>query len=90
MPTPKIMLISPPVSREIPDSPYPFAKVTPEIEAEARRLARLINDLAVSSGFSYFDASEYLTDEIDGVHLSAEISQALGIALAKAIEKKFY
>lgn len=85
MPIPKVMIVTPPLPCVVPDSPYPFAQVTPQIEEQAKRLPNLLQIFADKHGCVYFDASELPTDESDGIHLSRETSQKLGLEIAKSI-----
>ncbi|QBF31928.1 GDSL-type esterase/lipase family protein [Thalassococcus sp. S3] len=87
MPVPNVMIVAPPLPCGVPDSPYPFAKVTAQIEAHAKRLPALLQAFADEYGCAYFDGSHLATDEADGIHLSNDTSRKLGQQIAEAVLK---
>lgn len=87
---PAVTLVSPPLPRMISNHAYPFAKISPDIEQEARRLPALIGQYALSQHIPLFDASMFLTDDRDGIHLSAQTNRELGATLASFILSTSY
>jgi lysophospholipase L1-like esterase len=85
MPVPKVMIVVPPLPRVVPNSPYPFAKITPQIEEQAKRLPKLLQAFSKDYGCAFFDASYLRTDEVDGIHLSQDTSKTLGHEVAKTV-----
>lgn len=85
MPVPNIMIVTPPLPRIVPNSPYPFAKVTLQIEAQAKRLPSLLQAFAHEHDCAYFDGSHLMTDGSDGIHLAQDVSRKLGLGIADAV-----
>lgn len=79
---PEIMLISPPPVTE-GDNP----DVTREKVVQSERLAEIIEPLATATDCAFFNAAEICrASPIDGFHLEAGDSRALGIALKSVVE----
>ena len=78
---PEIMLISPPpVTRG--DSPDVSRKKVNRSE----RLARTVESVASATGCAFFDAAEIArASPLDGFHLEADDSRALGVAIRPAV-----
>lgn len=74
---PEILIVSPPVIRETADPDF-AARFGPGI-AQSKMLATLYSDLADEIGCGFFDAgSAAQASPIDGVHLDAENTRAIG------------
>ncbi len=81
---PDILIVAPPCP--IPDTQ---GEITERERAEARKLGPLYQTLATEQGTGFFDASSVTTGALpDGVHLSAEGSQALGEALVDTVRAR--
>ncbi len=79
---PEVMLISPPpvTAGENPD-------VTTEKVILSERLAETIEPLASATGCAFFNAAEIArASALDGFHLEADDSRALGVALRPAVK----
>lgn len=82
-PPPKVLIVSPPpVSRT---ENAEFRQMFAGGEAASKRLAPLYEALAEETGCGFFDAgSVATTTPVDGVHLDADNTRAIGAALAPA------
>jgi lysophospholipase L1-like esterase len=77
---PDVLIVSPPVIRETANAPY-AAMFAGGVE-ETPKLATLYRDLADDMGCGFFDAASVCqTTPLDGVHLDAENTRALGRGL---------
>jgi lysophospholipase L1-like esterase len=85
-PAPKILLVSPPaVSRT---DHAEFKEMFAGGDAASQRLARLYAELAGLTGCGFFDAGSVAkTTPLDGVHLDAENTRAIGRAIAPVVRK---
>lgn len=81
---PKIVLVSPPVLRDSEDA-Y-FAEMFEGAIPESKKLARHYADVAALTNCAFFDAgSVAATTPLDGLHLDAANTRAIGAALAPII-----
>ena len=77
---PEILIVAPPVIRETANAPY--AAMFPDGKEESAKLGTLYRDLADELGCGFFDgASVAVTTPLDGIHLDAENTRALGRGL---------
>ncbi len=86
MPTPKILIMSPPplVHTDLSD----FDKMFSHAIKESQNFAKEYKNLAELLNVAYFDAGSVIeTDPNDGVHLSKENSRKLGEALVPLVKK---
>lgn len=84
METPDILIIAPPVLCGTADAG--FAAMFAGGVAESKMLAPLYADLADETGCGFYDAASVArTTPIDGVHLDAENTRALGKALQPVV-----
>ncbi|MDP0929687.1 SGNH/GDSL hydrolase family protein [Paracoccus onubensis] len=86
MPAPKILVVSPPVAR-ITDATgaNPFWL---ERCRQAQELAPLFRAVADAEGAAFFDAACVArTSDVDGVHLDADASRAIGAALVPVVAR---
>lgn len=78
---PKILLVAPPPLCETNNEE--FAMAFAGAIAESRKLAPLYKQLAADAGCAFFDAGSVArTTPLDGIHLDAENTRAIGEALA--------
>lgn len=81
---PDILIVAPPYISETAD-PY-FATLFAGGAAESRKLGLLLSDLADEMECNFFDASSVAkTTPLDGVHLDAENTRAIGKALEPVV-----
>lgn len=81
---PDILLVSPPPIRETANAP--FAAMFRDALDEAAMLASLYRDLADETGCGFFDAgSVAATTPLDGIHLDAENTRAIGRGLEPVV-----
>jgi lysophospholipase L1-like esterase len=85
-PAPKVLIVSPPpVSRT---DNAEFKEMFAGGDAASQKLARLYAELAGLTGCGFFDAGSVAkTTPLDGVHLDAENTRAVGRALAPVVRK---
>lgn len=85
-PAPKILLVSPPsVSRT---DNAEFKEMFAGGDAASQRLARQYAELAGLTGCGFFDAGSVArTTPLDGVHLDAENTRAIGRGIAPTVRK---
>jgi lysophospholipase L1-like esterase len=77
---PEILIVAPPLVRETANSDY-AAGFAGSIE-QAKMLATLYRDMADETGCGFFDAASVaVASPIDGVHLDAENTRAIGRGL---------
>lgn len=83
---PKILLVSPPtISRT---DHIEFKEFFAGGEAASQHLARLYAELAEMTGCSFFDAGSVAkTSPLDGIHLDAENTRAIGRGIAPVVRK---
>ena len=83
---PQILLVSPPaVSRT---EHAEFKEFFAGGDAASQHLARLYAELAEMTGCGFFDAGSVAkTTPLDGVHLDAENTRAIGLGIAPAVRK---
>ncbi len=78
---PEILIVAPPAhlrDRQCPPSPH----LSPAAIEESAKLATLYRDLADELGCGFFDAGSVAkTTPLDGMHLDAENTRALGRGL---------
>ena len=80
-PAPQILLVSPPVVSDTKN--VEFAKMFARGNVASTELAPLYAALADEHGCAFFDAGSVAkTTQLDGVHLDAENTRAIGTALA--------
>jgi lysophospholipase L1-like esterase len=85
-PVPKILLVSPPAVSRTDNAE--FKEMFAGGDAASQRLARLYAELAGLTGCGFFDAGSVAkTTPLDGVHLDAENTRAIGRALAPVVRK---
>ena len=85
-PAPKILLVSPPPVCRTDNAE--FKEMFAGGDAASQRLARLYAELAGLIGCGFFDAGSVAkTTPLDGVHLDAENTRAIGRALAPVVRK---
>jgi lysophospholipase L1-like esterase len=85
-PAPKILLVSPPAVSRTDNAE--FKEMFAGGDAASQRLARLYAELAGLTGCGFFDAGSVAkTTPLDGVHLDAENTRAIGRALAPVVRK---
>jgi lysophospholipase L1-like esterase len=81
---PRIILVSPPIFRRtnaVDGMPAAGRSI-----AESERLAALYESVARARGCGFFDAASVAaTSPIDGVHLDAENTRSIGVAVARAV-----
>jgi lysophospholipase L1-like esterase len=83
---PKILIVSPPVLS--PTDNVEFQKLFVGGEAASRELARLYAEVADLMGCGFFDAGSVAkTTPVDGLHLDAENTRAVGRGLAPVVRK---
>jgi lysophospholipase L1-like esterase len=83
---PKILLVSPPAVSRTDNAE--FKEMFAGGDAASQRLARLYAELAGLTGCGFFDAGSVAkTTPLDGVHLDAENTRAIGRALAPVVRK---
>jgi lysophospholipase L1-like esterase len=83
---PRLLIVAPPACVEGPNG----TPATGRRIAESERLAPLYQALAKELGHAFFDAGSVAkASPIDGVHLSAEATQAIGQALAAPVQSIF-
>jgi lysophospholipase L1-like esterase len=83
---PKILLVSPPAVSRTDNAE--FKEMFAGGDAASQRLARLYAELAGLTGCGFFDAGSVAkTTPLDGVHLDAENTRAVGRALAPVARK---
>lgn len=81
---PRIIIVSPPPLCEAEKADY--AAMYNQSIAESRKLAAVYARLAQDTGCSFFDAGTVArTTSVDGVHLDAENTRAIGRALAPVV-----
>jgi len=83
---PKILLVSPPpITRT---DHVEFKEFFAGGEAASQHLARLYAELAEMTGCSFFDAGSVAkTSPLDGIHLDAENTRAIGRGIAPVVRK---
>jgi lysophospholipase L1-like esterase len=85
-PLPKILLVSPPAVSRTDNAE--FKEMFAGGDAASQRLARLYAELAGLTGCGFFDAGSVAkTTPLDGVHLDAENTRAIGRALAPVVRE---
>jgi lysophospholipase L1-like esterase len=85
-PAPRVLIVSPPPLRETTDAE--FVDLFDGGIAESRKLAGLYAEVAEALGCGFFDAGEVArTTPLDGVHLDAENTRAIGNGLAPVVSK---
>lgn len=85
-PAPAVLIVSPPALCETEEPE--FAAAFDGGVAESKKLAWLYSGLADAYGCGFFDAGSVArTTPLDGVHLDAENTRAVGLALAPAVRK---
>lgn len=83
---PKVLIVSPPALT--PTDNVEFQKLFAGGEAASRELARLYAEVAGLAGCGFFDAGSVAkTTPVDGLHLDAENTRAIGRALAPVVRK---
>ena len=83
---PKILLVSPPAVSRTDNAE--FKEFFAGGDAASQHLARLYAELASLTGCGFFDAGSVAkTTPLDGVHLDAENTRAIGRALAPVVRK---
>lgn len=81
---PRILLVSPPPIRETTN--FSFAAVFEGSIAESRKLAPYYAALAAEANCGFFDAGSVAeTTPLDGIHLDAENTRSIGVALAPKV-----
>jgi lysophospholipase L1-like esterase len=84
--TPKVLVVAPPRLVKSAD-PY-FLEVFDEAIGESGKLASLYATLSRELGCSFFDAAQVAhADPIDGVHLDAQNTKAIGVAIAPLVRE---
>lgn len=84
MPAPKVLIVSPPIARVTPST----GAEPPWLErcAQAQRLAGCLREVAAEAGAAFFDAAEVArTSDVDGIHLDAAATRAIGEALVPVV-----
>ena len=77
-PVPKVLIVAPPLCRAMADG----VPVSGRIVAESEAIAPAYRALAAEVGTGFFDAAKVAeASPVDGVHLSAEATEAIGRAL---------
>lgn len=80
---PKVLLLAPPPMRDASDG-----GVSAEMIAQSNELVGRIKDLAVQKGVAFFDTSEVAkAAPVDGIHLDAANTRAIGLAVAPVIAR---
>ncbi|PSJ64371.1 SGNH/GDSL hydrolase family protein [Kumtagia ephedrae] len=83
---PKLLIVSPPPLTPTEDAD--FDAMFDGGVAESRKLAKLYAEVAEEKGCGFFDAGSIArTTPLDGVHLDAENTRAIGRALAPVVRK---
>lgn len=81
---PKVMIVAPPHLVETPD-PF-YADLFAEMVAQSRKIAAYYAALAREMGTGFFDAATVATaSPVDGVHLDAANTRAIGEAIAPVV-----
>lgn len=84
VPAPKVLIAAPPHFVPTPDAFY--ADIFSQAVAQSRRIAPLYEALAAEMGVAFFDAAKIATaSPVDGVHLDAENTRAIGRAIAPVV-----
>lgn len=84
---PDVMIVAPPHLRPRSNGAPPVGERS---IAESQRLAPLYKRTAKAVGASFFDAASVAqADPVDGVHLTADATCAIGVALAEQIKLSF-
>lgn len=85
-PAPKVLVVSPPRLVKSAD-PY-FLEVFDEAIGESGKLAGLYAALSKELGCTFFDAAQVAhADPVDGVHLDAQNTMAIGEAIAPVVRE---
>jgi len=85
-PAPQMLLVAPPAVSRTDNAD--FKQMFAGGDAASRHLARQYAELAAQTGCGFFDAgSVAVTTPLDGVHLDAENTRAIGLALAPIVRK---
>ncbi|WP_265518869.1 SGNH/GDSL hydrolase family protein [Nitratireductor luteus] len=83
---PEMVVVAPPTPRQAAD-PI-FREQFAGAAEEGAKLAAFYRELAALYGYAFFDAGEAaVTSPIDGIHLDAENTRAIGAALAPVVRK---
>lgn len=85
-PVPQILIVAPPAicATDEPD----FAAMFPGGEAESAKLAPAYKRLAELTGCTFFDANSVAkTTPLDGIHLDAQNTRAIGTALVPIVKR---
>lgn len=83
MPVPPILIVAPPLASHPAGTMAPRFAGAPE---KAAGLAVALQDVATELGCPFFDAGAVVsTSPIDGVHLDAEATRTLGLALVRPV-----
>lgn len=81
VPAPKVLTVAPPLLVETP-APF-YTDLFEDAVAQSKKIGPYYRDLATEMGVAFFDASSVATaSPIDGVHLDAANTRAIGTALA--------
>lgn len=85
-PAPQVLMVSPPPACETPNAD--FAEMFEGGVAESQKLAALYRTASEQLGCGFFDAGTVAkTTPLDGIHLDAENTRAIGKALAPVLRK---
>lgn len=83
---PKILIIAPP--HIVPSADPFFTRIVPDGVNQSRAIAPLYMGLAAEMGVHFFDAAPIATaSPVDGIHLDAKNTRAIGVALAPVIRE---
>jgi lysophospholipase L1-like esterase len=86
VPTPKVLILAPPHLVETPD-PF-YADLFAEMVEQSRKIAPYYAALARELGVAFFDAATVATaSPVDGVHLDATNTRAIGQAVAPVVRE---
>lgn len=84
VPAPKILMVAPP--HFVPTADAFYADIFSQAVAESKKIAGFYAALAVETGVTFCDAAPLATaSPIDGVHLDAENTRAIGHGLAPVV-----
>ncbi|MGD9916022.1 MAG: arylesterase, partial [Rhizobiaceae bacterium] len=83
---PQIVVVAPPAI--CPTANEDFAAMFPGGEAESKKLAPLYRRMSEAMGCTFFDANSVAkTTPLDGIHLDAQNTRAIGTALAPVVKQ---
>ncbi len=86
---PKLLLISPPAVKNIPDSSRFFEEFE-DAQSKSIKLGKYYSEVAEEYGFYFLDASKVVeASDLDGIHLEVEKHVKLGFEITKKVKEIF-